>query len=205
MKFQQKLPDWKVRALKQCETAVYDKIFMKFADDVKPFWDPTEWILFVDSEPMPRQNGNRALEFKASGRAHKQSSDSEDSDEKNKRNAPKADANALETGTGEEVKRLPRGRERESASGAAATRPTAPRKSLSPPLLQQLELYERARRLSPAVRYALKRGDPYTRGYYTVRSPFTSLSSLADCLRTGLSVYRFLICSIEIDCRCGRT
>ena len=173
MKFQPKLPDWKVRALKQCETAVYDKIFMKFADDVKPFWDPTEWILFVDSEPM-RQSGNgRTLEFKASARAPKHSSDSEESDEKNTRIAPKA--NASETGTGEEVERTSRGRvpirgERENASGAAATRQTSSRKSLSPPLLQQLEQYESARRLSPAVRYALKRGDPYTRGYYTVRS-----------------------------------
>lgn len=51
------LPDWKARALRQCETAVYNKIFVKFADNVRPFWDQTEWIVYVDSEPVQAAGG----------------------------------------------------------------------------------------------------------------------------------------------------
>jgi polyamine oxidase len=49
VKFQPALPDWKVHALDLCETAVYNKIFVTFGDDVRPFWDKTQWILYVDS------------------------------------------------------------------------------------------------------------------------------------------------------------
>ena len=82
------LPDWKVRALRQCETALYDKIFVKFADNVRPFWDDSEWIIFVDSEPVALQGGQ----------------------------------------------------------------------------------YDVARSMSPAVQNALKRGEPFTQGYFTVSS-----------------------------------
>lgn len=108
-----KLPGWKVRALQQCETGVYDKIFLKYADDVQPFWDPTEWFLYVDSERVtPQTNGgrssNRAIESRRSRTAASQ--------------------------------------------------------------LQQLEQYDRVRLASPAMRNAQKRRDPYSRGYYTVRT-----------------------------------
>ena len=33
-------------------TAVYDKIFVKFNDTVNPFWDDSQWILNVDSDPV---------------------------------------------------------------------------------------------------------------------------------------------------------
>lgn len=59
--FQPPLPHWKVRALNQSETVVYDKIFVKFADDIRPFWDATEWILFVDSEPVTPQAADCSL------------------------------------------------------------------------------------------------------------------------------------------------
>lgn len=52
VQFVPSLPEWKLRALRQCELAAYTKIFIKFADDVRPFWDPTEWTLFVDSEKV---------------------------------------------------------------------------------------------------------------------------------------------------------
>ena len=87
MSFQPPLPPWKVRALNQVVTVVYDKIFVKFADNVRPFWGESEWILFVDSEPV--------------------------------------------------------------MSGGS-------------------QPYDITRRLSPAVQSALMRGDPYTRGYFTV-------------------------------------
>ena len=51
-----KLPDWKVRALNQCETIAFNKIFVKFANNVKPFWDTTQWLLFVGSEPVTQTN-----------------------------------------------------------------------------------------------------------------------------------------------------
>lgn len=161
---------------------MYDKIFLKWADNVRPFWDPTEWFLYVDSEPMARtpSNGrlpsNRAIESKLS-RAHKKSSDSDESDDAkgNRQSSPSAPESAV----GEEVERASRARvtaRNDNATGAAVTRPATARKSLSPSQLQQLEQYERARRISPAVRYAQKRGDPYTRGYYTVRPTLTYFS-----------------------------
>lgn len=57
--FVPRLPDWKIHALKHCEMAVYNKIFIKFADSVRPFWDKTQWLHFVDSEPVTNQ-GNIA-------------------------------------------------------------------------------------------------------------------------------------------------
>ena len=60
MKFQPALPDWKVRALKQCETAVYNKIFVQFGDNARQFWDKTEWILHVDSNPVTSGDGQQS-------------------------------------------------------------------------------------------------------------------------------------------------
>ena len=33
-------------------TVVYDKIYVKFADNASAFWDNTQWILNVDSDPV---------------------------------------------------------------------------------------------------------------------------------------------------------
>ena len=52
MKFVPSLPDWKVHALNRTTTAVYDKIFVKFNDSVTPFWDNTQWVINVDSDPV---------------------------------------------------------------------------------------------------------------------------------------------------------
>lgn len=46
------LPDWKVRALNVSGTVVYDKVFLKFADNVTAFWDTTQWLFNVDSDPV---------------------------------------------------------------------------------------------------------------------------------------------------------
>lgn len=124
MHFQPALPDWKVRALEHCVTAVYNKIFVKFdyADNEKPFWDPTEWIIYVDSEPVkPAAGAKRPLELKAE---------------------LKLDA--------------------ATASATGTVNLTA-----SPTSAQ--EKLESDRLSSPAVQFALKHGDPFTRGYYSVR------------------------------------
>ena len=97
----------------------YTKIFVKFADNVRPFWDPSEWILFVDSEPVDG--------FPVAGGAP----------------AP------LPTGVPEET---------EAAAADAA--------QVS---LDAADQYIRLRNASAAVRCARKRGDRYTRGYFTVR------------------------------------
>ena len=54
----------------------YTKIFLKFADNVRPFWDPTQWIMYVDSEkanecttasaePVPLSDGVLKIEDEA--------------------------------------------------------------------------------------------------------------------------------------------
>ena len=141
--FQPELPAWKVRALKLCETAVYNKIFIKFADDVKPFWDPTEWIIYVDSEPVTAQAGAQA-----GGGQH--------------------------AGHPLEFKLEIKSSESAAASGAVSASGTVVMdRPATSPKQEHLEQYEKARRVSPAFQSALKRGEPFTRGYYEVRSAFT--------------------------------
>ena len=88
------LPEWKQRALRQSKLGACTKVFVKFADDVRPFWDAKQTILYADSEVV---------------------------------------------------------------NGSSST-----------------DQYVCLRDPSAAVRYAHKRGDRYTRGYYTVRF-FTTL------------------------------
>ena len=141
MNFQPSLPDWKVRALKLCETAVYNKIFIKFADDVKPFWDPTEWIIYVDSEPVPAQAG-------AGG--------------------------GQQAGLPLEFKLEIKSSESAASSGAVSAIGTFVMDLLgTSPKQEHLEQYEKDRRASPAFQSAQKRGEPFTRGYYEVRSAIT--------------------------------
>ena len=107
VRFHPKLPDWKLKALSQCETAACTKIFVKFADDMRPFWDAADWIVFVDSDPVVDEAESLA-----------------------------------------------------SYPSEAANRDELHAKNTSE--------YMRLRNSSAALRYALKRGDRYTRGYYTV-------------------------------------
>ena len=108
VRFLPKLPKWKLRALSQCETVACTKIFVKFADDIRPFWDSTDWIVYVDSEPVIADDAESLA------------------------SCPSETANVDET----------------HAKNTAE--------------------YMRLRNSSAALRYALKRGDRYTRGYYTV-------------------------------------
>ena len=50
MRFIPRLPEWKQRALGQCKLGACTKVFVKFADDVRPFWDASQTILYADSE-----------------------------------------------------------------------------------------------------------------------------------------------------------
>ena len=52
VRFVPALPAWKKRALASSPTLPFNKIFVKFAADQEPFWDPTEWVLFADSVPV---------------------------------------------------------------------------------------------------------------------------------------------------------
>ena len=52
VRFVPPLPAWKKRALASSPTLPFNKIFVKFAADQEPFWDPTEWVLFADSVPV---------------------------------------------------------------------------------------------------------------------------------------------------------
>lgn len=52
VRFVPPLPAWKKRALACSPTLAFNKIFVKFAADQEPFWDPTEWVLFADSVPV---------------------------------------------------------------------------------------------------------------------------------------------------------
>ena len=105
--------------------AAYTKIFVKFADSVRPFWDKSEWFLFVDSEPVDTSP--------AAGGAP----------------APP-----------------PSGLPEEAAAADAA--------HVSTDALAT-DQYIRLRSASAAVRCARKRGDRYTRGYFTVRRVLYSI------------------------------
>ncbi|XP_078000050.1 uncharacterized protein LOC144452772 [Glandiceps talaboti] len=43
------LPDWKMYEIFKFRMAWFTKIYLKFADDVIPFWDGTEWVLIASA------------------------------------------------------------------------------------------------------------------------------------------------------------
>ena len=100
--------------MKQCEQGTCVKVFVKFADDVRPFWDSSKCIYFVDSDVV--------------------------------------DGGPVTSGAS-----APQSNGVSEVAGAAA----GPSDSS--------DQYVRLRNASPAMRYALKHGNRYTRGYYTVR------------------------------------
>ena len=51
--FVPELPDWKKTALEHCPIGYFTKIFLKFPDNCPIFWDNHEWLLYVDSIPIP--------------------------------------------------------------------------------------------------------------------------------------------------------
>ena len=113
VRFIPSLPEWKQRALRKCEMITFTKIFVKFASDLRPFWDASQTILFVDSEPV---DGCPAAD----------------------NSPPPLSSSSSVVGIADETD-----------DGTT-------------------DKYVRLRGVSGAVRYAHKRGDRYTRGYYTV-------------------------------------
>ena len=53
IKFVPELPVWKRIALEHCPIGYFTKIFVKFPNTCKKFWDESEWIIYVDSIPVP--------------------------------------------------------------------------------------------------------------------------------------------------------
>ena len=39
---------------------MYNKLFVKFADDVTPFWDKAQFLVFVDSDPVSQATSDNA-------------------------------------------------------------------------------------------------------------------------------------------------
>ena len=99
--------------MKQCEQGTGVKVFVKFADDVRPFWEPKECIYFVDSDTV-------------------------DCDPVTGGASPPQKSGVSE------------------GAGAA------------PAPFDCTDQYFRFRNASAAMRRAIKSGDRYTRGYYTV-------------------------------------
>lgn len=103
------------------------KVFVKFADDVRPFWDAKQTILYVDSEAVD--------------------------------SCLSSNVSSLSSSTSE-------------TSGATETAAEASKSSTD------ADQYIQLRAPSAAIRYALKRGDRYTRGYFTVSLYFVKYCTL---------------------------